>query len=319
MIGLADIEAARTRIAGKVRRTPVMAAAPLRDPVLAGAELWLKLECLQISGSFKARGATNKTGCLDQAELSRGLVTASGGNHGSGVAYAGWLAGVPVRVYLPEGTPAVKHAALAAWGAEVITAGAIWDEANATAMAAAARDGLVYIHPFADDLVVAGQGTVGLEIVEQIANLDTLVVAIGGGGLIAGIAVAVKALRPGIRIIGVEPTGAPTLHACRRAGRLAPLDSIDTAVGVLAAKTTGQDVLDIVTEMVDDIVLVGDDDMAAAARWLWREVGVAAELGGAAAMAALLTGQVRLEPGRRVCALVCGAGADGIDSAPGDR
>ncbi|MDP6953898.1 MAG: pyridoxal-phosphate dependent enzyme, partial [Alphaproteobacteria bacterium] len=140
MIDLKDVNAARERVAGKVRRTPVMVAAPMRENAVADAELWLKLECQQISGSFKARGATNMVACLDKADLAKGLVTASGGNHGSGVAYAGWRAGVPTRVFLPEGTPQAKHDALAGWGADVITHGKVWDDANDAALAAAETD-----------------------------------------------------------------------------------------------------------------------------------------------------------------------------------
>lgn len=312
MITLEDVTAARQRIDGKVRRTPVISAGPMRETAVADAELWLKLECQQISGSFKARGASNMVACLDEADLARGLVTASGGNHGSGVAYAGWRAGVPARVFLPEGTPQAKHDALATWGAEVVTHGKVWDDANDAALAAAEADGLCYVHPFADDLVVAGQGTLGLEIVEQIPDLDVLVIAIGGGGLIAGMAVAVKALSPQTRIIGVEPVGAPTIQKSVQAGELVTLDSIDTQVGVLASLTTDQMVLDIVRDCVEDIVLVSDDDMLAASRWLWREFGVAAELGGAAATAALLDGKIGDIAGKRVCSLVCGTGDDGI-------
>ncbi|MDP6013326.1 MAG: pyridoxal-phosphate dependent enzyme [Alphaproteobacteria bacterium] len=313
MIDLSDIEAAQQRIEGKVRRTPIMQAGPMREPAVADAELWLKLECQQISGSFKARGATNMVTCLDEAKFAKGLVTASGGNHGSGVAYAGWRAGAPVRVFLPEGTPQAKYDLLAAWDAEVVTHGKVWDDANAAALAAAEADGLTYVHPFADDLVVAGQGTLGLEIFGQLPHLDVLVVAIGGGGLIAGVAVAVKALSPETRIIGVEPTGAPTLQACVKAGGLVSIDKISTQVGVLAALTTDQTVLDIVTDCVEDIVLVSDDDMLAASRWLWREFGVAAELGGAAATAALLNGKISNIVGKHVCSLICGSGRDGIE------
>ena len=312
MIDLGDIEAARERIAGKVRRTPVIRAAPAREPVCGGA-LWLKLECLQISGSFKARGASNKVASLDGEALARGLVTASGGNHGLGVAYAAWRAGVPARIYLPANTPPAKADALRAWGAEVVREGAVWDDANELALEAAERDGLTYVHPFADPLVIAGQGTVGLEIVEQMERVDTVVVAIGGGGLISGVATAVKALTPTTRVIGVEPEGAPTLYESTRARRLVTLATLDTAANTLAPRRSEQINLDIVTAHVDDIVLVSDDAMRDAARWLWREFGVGVELSAAAAVAALRTARVAPAADEITCALVCGAGRDGME------
>ena len=314
MIDLGDIEAARERIGGKVRRTPVMRAAPARAPI-CGGDLWLKLECLQISGSFKARGASNKVASLEAEALARGLVTASGGNHGLGVAYAAWRAGVPARIYLPANTPPAKADALRAWGAEVVSEGAVWDDANALAQAAAERDGLTYVHPFADPLVIAGQGTVGLEIVEQMERLDTIVVAIGGGGLISGTATAIKALRPAARVIGVEPEGAPTLYESTRARRLVTLASLDTAANTLAPRRSEQINLDIISAHVDDIVLVSDDAMREAARWLWREFGVGVELSAAAAVAALQTGCVAPAADEIICALVCGAGRDGMEEA----
>jgi threonine dehydratase len=312
VIALAEIEAARERIAGKVRETPMMRASPLRVPLPGNPDLWLKLESLQIAGSFKARGATSKVATLEAPALAAGLVTASGGNHGLGVAYAGWQAGAPARVYLPESSPDAKAVALADWGATAVRHGAVWDDANQAAVEAAESEGLTYIHPFADPAVIAGQGTIGLEITEALPDVETVIVAIGGGGLISGVASAVKARCPSARIIGVEPVGAPTLLKSVRAGRLITLDAIETAVGVLAPRRSAEINLEIITSLVDDIVLVTDDEMLAGARWLWRELGVAAELGGAAAIAALQTGKVGVEKGERVCALVCGAGDDGV-------
>jgi threonine dehydratase len=308
---LADVEAARARIAGHVRRTPLVRAAPVREPVTDG-ELWLKLECLQAVGSFKARGAVSRLFTLPGAALRRGLVTASGGNHGLGVAYAGWIAHVPATIYLPETTPSSKAQRLRDWGARVVVEGAAWDDANRAALAAAARDGTSYVHPFADPAVIAGQGTVGLEILEDLPGVDTLVVAVGGGGLISGIAVAVKALRPAVRLVGVEPVGAPTLHESLRAGRLVELAAVRTAATTLAPRRSAALNLEIVRRAVQEIVLVDDEAMREAARWLWRELAVAAELAGAAAVAALRTGAVRGRPGERIVALVCGAGTDGL-------
>ena len=308
---LDDVRAAASRIAGRVRRTPILRARPLREWPL-DAELALKLECLQATGSFKARGATNKLLTLEAAAVARGLVTASGGNHGLGVAYAAWQAEAPARIYLPISTPPAKAEKLRAWGAEVVMHGAVWDEANAEATAAAERDGLAYVHPFADPAVIAGQGTTALELLEDAPELDALVVAIGGGGLIAGAALAAKAVKPSIRIVGVEPAGAPTLKESLSAGRLVTLERIATEAGTLAPRRSAELNLDLVRRHVDEIVLVSDDDMRRAARWLWFECGVAAELSGAAAVAALLSRAWTPPAGARVAALVCGAGVDGL-------
>lgn len=310
MINLSDIQAAQKRIQPHIRHTPVIAAQPVQNRLQNTPNLHLKLECLQIVGSFKARGAVNKLLSLPQEQVQRGIITASGGNHGLGVAYAGWLAEVPAKIYLPHNTPQIKVDKLARWGAEVIIEGAVWDDANAAALEHAAREGLTYFHPFADPAVIAGQGTVGLEIMEALPQVETLIVAIGGGGLISGIAVAAKAINPDVRIIGVEAVGAPTLYESLKADQLVELNEITTVVGTLAARRSEQINLDIIREHVDHIVLITDDDMHKAARWLWFEMGLAAEMSGAAAVAAIMTGQI--ETNGVVCALVCGAGTDGI-------
>jgi threonine dehydratase len=310
-VTLDDVRAAAARTAGRVRRTPILRARPLRDWPHDG-ELVLKLECLQAIGSFKARGATNKLLTLDAAAVARGLVTASGGNHGLGVAYAAWQAKAPARIYLPTSTPAAKADKLRAWGAEVVLHGAVWDEANDAATAAAEREGLTYVHPFADPAVIAGQGTTALELLEDAPELDAILVAIGGGGLIAGAALAAKALKPSIRIVGVEPIGAPTLKESLAAGGLVTLDRIETEAGTLAPRRSAELNLALIRRYVDEIVLVSDDDMRRAARWLWFECGLAAELSGAAAVAALLVRAWAPPAGATVGALVCGAGADGL-------
>lgn len=272
----------------------------------------MKLESLQVTGSFKARGATNKVLGLPPEQVARGLVTASGGNHGLGVAYAGWLSRAPVTIYLPSNVPPAKVKQFESWGAQVVREGDVWDEANHAAQVAADRDGLAYVHAFADPAVVAGQGTVGLEILEDAPETDVLLVAIGGGGLISGIATAAKALRPGIRVVGIEPVGAPTLSESIKAGSLVTLERIATAANTLAPRRSAELNLEIIRATVDEIVLVTDEEMLDAARWLWNEMGIAAELSGAAAIAAWLRGRARVEESESVCAVVCGAGTAGI-------
>jgi threonine dehydratase len=283
-----------------------------RDAPLAGGDLLLKLECLQVTGSFKARGATHKLLSLGQEEIRRGIVTASGGNHGLATAYAGWLAQTETTVFVPENVSPEKARKLGAWGARVVVRGRHWDEANREALALAARDGLAYFHPFADPVVIAGQGTLALEILEQAPDVDELLVAIGGGGLISGVSLALKALRPSVRVVGVEPTGAPTVTESLKAGRVVELAGITTRVPTLAALKTEPINLEIVQRCVDEVVLVTDEQMQEAARWLWFEMGVAADLSGAASVAALRGGKVRPARGRRVCALISGAGPDGL-------
>jgi threonine dehydratase len=309
---LADIRNAARRIAGRVRRTPMIRAIPLREHAGRAAGLWLKAESLQVTGSFKPRGAVNALSSLPPEQVARGIVTASGGNHSLGVAYAGWAAQVPATVFLPQRVAAEKLAALAFWGARVVVAGDAWDDSHQAALAHAEAEGLAYIHPFADPLVIAGQGTLGLELLEDAPDLDTILVAIGGGGLISGVALAAKALKPGIRIIGIEPTGAPTLARSLEAGRLVTLDRLDTEAVTLAPRRSDEINLALIARLVDQIVLVSDAQMRQAARWLWRELGVGAELSGAAAVAAVLGGHYHPGANERVCAVVCGAGTAGF-------
>lgn len=311
MITLADINVAATRIAPHVRHTPTIEARALSAPI-TDAKLSLKLESLQATGSFKARGATNKLLSLQPEALERGIVTASGGNHGLAVARAARLAGVPATVFVTESATAEKRAKLARWGAEVIVFGAIWNETNEAALAFAARTGAAYFHPFADPAVVAGQGTLGLEMLADVPDIDVALVAIGGGGLISGMSVALKALKPSVRIIGIEPVGSPTLRACLDAGHLVRLDTVTSRVATMSCGLTDQAIYETVRDHVDDIVLVSDEAMLEAARWLWFELGIAADLSGAAAIAALRSGAVAFSADETVGALVCGAGPDGI-------
>lgn len=311
-VELGDVEAACRRLRPWVRETPLLDAPPLRRNGDRLRRLSLKLECLQVTGSFKARGATNRMLTLPRADVEKGLVTASAGNHGLGVAYAGHVAGVPTSVYLPRSASADKVARMRQWGASPVVAGATFDDADRAARAAAEREGRTYLHPFADRQVIAGQGTVALELLAQAPDVDVVVVAVGGGGLIAGVGTVLRALRPQVRLIGVEPTGAPKLHESLRARRLVRLTRVDTRAGTLAPRQCGAINWALAQRCVERVVLVTDGEMQAAAEWLWQECGVAAELGGSAAAAALLAGRVAVPAGARVCAIVCGSGTDGL-------
>lgn len=311
MITIADIETAAKRIAGSVRRTPLIEATHLKSAPTP-ASLCLKLELLQVTGSFKARGAMNRLLSLPPEKLANGIVAASGGNHGLAVARAASVAGVPATIFLPETAAPSKIEKLHQWGAETIVAGALFNEADEAARAFVEQKGAVYFHPFADPAVVAGQGTVGLEILEQAGDIDTVLVAIGGGGLISGVGTAIRALAPKVRVIGVEAVGSPVIKRSLDEGRSVTLDAVTTKVATLACARTDDRILDMVRAGVDDIVLVDDAEMQAAAEWLWFEMGLAADLSGAAAVAALREGRVEVKPGERVCAIVCGAGPDAL-------
>ncbi len=323
------MRAARTRIAGHVVPTPLArlragAVPPGKGDVARGIvdvpvmdarlrkHVLLKLESLQVSGSFKARGAVNKVLSLPPDVVRRGLVTASGGNHGLAVAYAGRVVDVPTTVYLPSRTALAKAAKIEGWGARVVRAGDVWDEAHAAALAHATKDGLTYVHPFADPAVVCGAATIALEVLEQAAEVDLFVVAIGGGGLVSGVAAAAKLLRPELRVIGVEPEGAPTLSSSLRANEVIELPEIRTAAGTLAPRRSDALNLAIIQATVDGIVLVSDDDMRAAARFLLAEIGIGAELSGAAALAAVLSNRIDFGAAKNPCVLVCGAGSDAL-------
>jgi len=312
MIGIEDIRAARERIAPFVRRTPLIAADQLKTPVAPGAALTLKLELLQVTGSFKARGAMNRLLTTPEDQLSGGIVAASGGNHGLATARAGYLRGIATTIFLPTNASPSKIEKLRHWGAEVIVTGKVWDASNAAALLHIEGKGGAYFHPFADPAIVAGQGTLALEMLEQQPDVETVLVAIGGGGLISGVATALKALKPGIRVVGVEATGSATLKVSVDAGRNTAIPEVTTSVATLSCAQTDDRIFAIVNDLVDEIVLVDDREMMDAARWLWFEMGLASDLSGAAALAALQQGRVSYRDGEKICAIVCGAGPEAL-------
>lgn len=307
MTSLDQIKQAAEKIGPLIRRTPMMTVT-LDD----GLDVTMKLEAFQLSGSFKIRGALNTVLSLSAPERAAGLVTASGGNHGLGVATAAGLTNSRATIFLPLNTPAKKVAQLKNIADKVIVEGEVWDDANKLALEFAKTTGATYVHPFADERVIAGQGTLGLEILEQAPDLDVLIVSIGGGGLIAGVSAAVKLMRPDITIIGVEPVGAPTLHNSRQAGEVITLPKITTRANTLAPKRSDALNHQIITEYVDDIVLVDDQAMEDAARWLWSNCGLAVELSAAAGVAALQSGALKTDPKLRYGCILCGSGQDGI-------
>lgn len=306
-----DIEAARRRIAPHVRRTPVIALDQLQSALARPTRVSLKLESLQVTGSFKARGAMNRLLGAKPGEIAHGITTASGGNHGLAVARTAYAAKASAKIFVPKNVSPAKVAKMQAWKADVAIVGDEWSQSNEAALAHAAKTGAAYFHPFADPLVVAGQGTLGLEILDDLSDIDAILIAIGGGGLISGLATALKARNPSIRIIGVEPVGSPTLKASLDQGQVATLKEVTSRVPTMSCRRTDERIFDTVSATVDDIILVEDDEMLEASRFLWFEMGIAADLSGAASIAALRRNPPQLADRRHICALVCGAGAEG--------
>ncbi len=257
-VSLDDIVAARRVIAGRLHRTPVVQSATLGERI--GAPLFLKLENWQKTGSFKPRGVLTKIATLSQAERERGLVTASAGNHAQAVAWAARAAGLSATVVMPKTAPAAKLDATRGYGATVVLEDSVLNVIQ-RAQTLAAEQGMTFVPPFDDPHIVAGHGTVGLEIIEDVPEAATVVVPIGGGGLISGVALAVKASCPHARVIGVEPEGAPAMWLSRRQGHAARLDKAQTIADGLAAPYAGQLNFALVQRYVDDLVLVSDDEI----------------------------------------------------------
>lgn len=307
MITLSDIRAAHRRIDGRVHRTPVLSATRLGQR--AGATLVLKCESLQRTGSFKVRGALNRVAQLDEESRRRGVITVSAGNHAQALAWASRDAGVRCTVVMPRAASPTKVEASKGYGAEVVLHGVNSIEAFARAHELAAERELTFVHPFEDDEVQAGQGTVGLEILDQVPDVEVVIVPIGGGGLIAGIAVAIKEQRPSVAVYGVEPTGAAAMRQSLDAGRAVQLQSLQTIADGLAAPMAGERAYAVVARYVDDVVLVTDAEIAASMRDLLLSAKLLAEGGGAAATAALLAGRLPIG-GKRVVSVVSGGNVD---------
>jgi threonine dehydratase len=288
-----DIEAARDRIAGAVVRTPTVPALGLGDRVRPG--LHLKLENLQRTGSFKDRGALNRLLALSAEERARGIVTASAGNHAQAVAYHGARLGMPVHVVMPEHTPLIKVLNTRRFGADVRFHGATLSDAMVEARRMESEEGYVLVHAFDDDRVIAGQGTIGLELLEQLPELTAVVVPIGGGGLISGIATAIKGHRPEVRVLGVEAAAAASALASRRAGKLVGIESSETIADGIAVKRLGERTFPIIERHVDDIVAVSEDEIAHAVHLLLERQKLVVEGAGAVPLAAILSGRLPLD------------------------
>ncbi len=304
-VTLADIEAARRVIAGNVLRTPMLPAPKLS--ALTGAEVFVKYENLQVTNSFKERGALNKLTSLTPSECARGVIAMSAGNHAQAVAYHARRLGIPVTIVMPVITPFVKVEATRAHGAEVVLDGESISEAQVRAEAIAQERGLTFVHPYDDARVIAGQGTIALEMLEEVPDLDLLVVPIGGGGLIAGNAVAARAKRPGIEIIGAEAALYPSFWNALR-GEHRPFGGPTLAEGI-AVKNVGVLTLPLVRDLVSEIVLVDEAHLERAVYAYLTLQKTMAEGAGAAGLAAMLVKPERFQ-GRKVGLILCGGNID---------
>lgn len=305
MLELHDIEAAAARLTGQVLDTPFVESRTISQ--LTGCQVFLKFENLQYTASFKERGACNKLSQLSAEERARGVVAMSAGNHAQGVAYHAQRLGIRAVIVMPRFTPGVKIDRTRGFDAEVVLHGDTLDEARAHAYTLAARDGLVFVHPYDDEAIVAGQGTVALEMLRVQPDLDTLVVAVGGGGLIAGMATVAKALKPGIRIIGVQTERFPAMVNAIKGMHL-PQGSSTIAEGI-AVGTPGEITLAIVREKVDDLVLVDEGDIEQAIVMLLEIEKTLVEGAGAAGLAAVLKYPERFA-GQKVGLVLCGGNID---------
>ena len=306
---LANIGAARAAIAGIVVETPVLSSELLA--AAAACDVVLKLENLQVTGSFKLRGAAKKMLGLSDAERARGVVACSSGNHGRAVAYVAELLGIPATICVPEWVDPLKLAAIRSHGVEAVLQGATYDEAEARSWQIQRERGLVYVHPFDDPDIIAGQGTIGLELLEQTANLDAVVVPLSGGGLIAGISRALKSYDPGIRVIAASATNARVMYESQIAGRPIAFPEERTIASALAGGI-GLDnhyTFRMVRDLVDEHVLVSEQEITSAMAFLASEHKLMVEGGGAVGVAAILAGRVK-HGGSRLGVVVSGGNVD---------
>ena len=276
---------------------------------LTGQQVYLKLENLQMTGSFKERGALNRIATLTPEQAARGVVAASAGNHAQGVAYHATKRGIRALIVMPLATPLVKVTATRGFGAEVLLYGANYDEACDEATRLCAAEGMTFIHPFDDAVVMAGQGTIGLELLEQVPQLEAVVVPIGGGGLIGGIACAIKESRPQIRVIGVQTSRLPSMVAARLVGHPVTVEPATTIADGIAVRRAGDVTLPVVERYVDEIVTVDEDEIASAILVLLEREKTLAEGAGATALAALLQRKTSLN-GAHTAVMVCGGNID---------
>jgi threonine dehydratase len=309
-------DAADARVAPHIHRTPLLTSRLLSEQT--GFDVRLKAEMFQRTGSYKIRGPLNKFPQLSDEERRRGVICSSAGNHAQGVALAARIHGIKAVVCMAANATPSKIAATRAYGAEVVLHGSIWDEANEKARELVRERGYTYIHPFDDLQLIAGQGTLGLEIVRDWPDVDVVVVPIGGGGLISGVSMAVKNLNPSIRVIGVESSGAPGMHDSVRTGSVVTLDRVDCIIDGLRVKRVGETTFEVVRRFVDEIVTLPDERIFDAMIWIMSHAKLVVEGAAAAPVAALLNGLVKAPPGAKVACVLSGGNVN-LDQIRGLR
>ena len=304
----ADFERARARMGDFVYHTPLLTSRLLGERT--GFDVRVKAEMFQRGGSYKIRGPMNKFAQLTDEQKRRGVICSSAGNHAQGVALAAARYGIKAIVCMAENATRSKVDATRAYGAEVVLHGSIWDEANEKARQLVEEKGYTYIHPFDDEQLIVGQGTVGLEIYQDWPDVELAIVPIGGGGLISGVATALKACNPAIRVVGVESSGAPGMTRSVREGGLLTLDRVDCIIDGLRVKRVGTLNYDIVREYVDDLVTLPDEQIFEAVVWIMSHLKVVPEGAAAAPVAALLQGLVQAPPKTKVVCVLSGGNVD---------
>ncbi len=308
MINLEDVKKAAKRIK-KVAHTTPLAYAPLLSQKY-NQQIYLKKDNLQITGSFKLRGAFNKIATLIEEGKNKGVVAASAGNHAQGVALSAAHFGIEATIFMPESTPLNKVQGVKSYGANVVLKGTNYDEAYENAIAYAKEQGLEFVHPFADDMVIAGQGSIYLEIFKEVDDLDAIVVPVGGGGLISGIATVAKVLNPDIKVIGVAASGAPAMAESFKIKKAISTKSVKTIADGIAVKNASPMTLEYILKYVDDIVTVCDDEIASAILFLLEKQKLLVEGAGAVGVAALMHNKLELKPDSKVCILLSGGNID---------
>ena len=303
-VGREGFEAAYANVAPHIHQTPLLSSRMLSEAT--GYEVRFKAEIFQKTGSYKIRGPLNKFMRLTPDERARGVVCSSAGNHAQGVALAAQIHGIKAVVVMAENATPSKVAATRGYGAEVVLHGTIWDEANEKAKELVRNRGLTYVHPFDDLDLIAGQGTLGLEIVRDWPEVDVVVVPIGGGGLISGVSMAVKAFKPSVKVIGVESSGAPGMYESVKRGQVVTLDSVDCIIDGLRVKRVGETTFEVVRRYVDEIVTLPDEKMFEAMIWVMSHAKLVVEGAAAAPVAALLNGLVDAPGGAKVVAVLSG-------------
>ncbi len=306
--GKPELEAAGERVRAHAYHTPLLTSATLS--AATGFEVRLKAEMMQRTGSYKIRGPLNKFALLTAEQRARGVICSSAGNHAQGVALAARIHGMSAVVVMAKNATPSKIAATRGYGAQVVLHGAIWDEANEKAKELVAERGYTYVHPFDDFELITGQGTVGLEIVEDWPDVDVIVVPIGGGGLISGIALAAKSINPRIRVIGVESSGAPGMQRSVAEGRLVTLDRVDCIIDGLRVRRVGERNFEVVRKLVDEVVTLPDAEIFDAMLWVMHHAKLVVEGAAAAPVGALLKGLIPTRPGSRVVAVLSGGNVD---------